>query len=117
VLIGLFLGAMSGLVGLLLGSVRLPAMVRLGVKPATAIGTNMAIGAVTGFSAGASALIAGKVSFVAFAVIAPAALLGSHLGVRMTGNLSARALTRWIACALVLTAVIMFLDLSLSRAR
>ncbi len=114
VLVGTALGAISGLVGLLLGSVRLPAMVRLGVSPATAIGTNMAIGAITGFSGGASAVLGGHVHTTAFVVVAPLAVLGSHLGAKRTGALDATTLTRWIAVALAVTAVVMLGDVALA---
>ncbi|MDB4945707.1 MAG: sulfite exporter TauE/SafE family protein [Labilithrix sp.] len=109
--VGFLLGAVSGLVGLLLGSLRLPTMVRLGVKPSTAVGTNMAIGAVTGLSAGASAIVGGHVDLAAFVVIAPFALLGSHLGAKKTANLDPVALKTWIALALLATSLIMFGDL------
>src|SRR4051812_35630875 len=48
---GAVLGGISGMVGLLLGSLRLPAMVRFSREdPRAVVGTNMAIGAVTGLS-------------------------------------------------------------------
>ena len=109
--VGLVLGATSGLVGLLLGSLRLPTMVRLGVKPSTAVGTNMAIGAITGLSAGASAVVGGHVNIVAFCVVAPFSLFGSWLGARKTAKLNPVALKTWIACALLVTALIMVADL------
>ena len=115
--VGLVLGAVSGLVGLLLGSLRLPTMVRLGVKPATAVGTNMAIGAVTGLSAGASAIVGGRVNLVAFLVVAPLSFLGSYLGARKTAKLDPVMLKTWIACALVVTSVIMLTDLAFGPAR
>ncbi len=115
VLVGTVLGTISGFVGLLLGSLRLPAMVRIGVAPRTAIGTNMTIGAITGLSAGLSALTVGKVNFEAFAIVAPMAFFGSHFGAQQTGKLDAARLTRWIAVALVVTAAGMFLDLGLVK--
>jgi uncharacterized membrane protein YfcA len=115
VLVGLGLGALSGLVGLLLGSIRLPAMVRLGVQPGTAIGTNMAIGAITGFSGGASALLGGRIDLAALAVVAPMAILGSHLGSKRTAQLSPTALRRWIGGALGVTALILLGDAWLTR--
>jgi uncharacterized membrane protein YfcA len=95
VAVGALLGAVSGLVGLLLGSLRLPAMARLtGVAPATAVGTNMAIGAITGISAGVTAAVGGSVDLVAFAVITPLTLIGAHYGARKTGGLDAATLTK-----------------------
>lgn len=112
--VGAVLGAVSGLVGLLLGSLRLPAMVRLTrVAVPKAVGTNMAIGAITGLSAGMSAMAGGHVDVLAFAVVSPLTLLGSYLGARQTGKLDERALTRWIAYAIIPTALLMLAEIGL----
>jgi len=117
VFIGTVLGAISGFVGLLLGSLRLPAMVRIGVEPRTAIGTNMTIGAITGLSAGISALAVGQVNYEAFAIVAPMAFIGSHLGAQQTGKLDPVRLTRWIAAALIVTATGMFVYFWFGKSR
>jgi len=114
--LGAVLGAVSGLVGLLLGSLRLPSMIRLGLKPSTAVGTNMAIGAITGSSAAISALVGGKINFLALAVVGPLALLGSHMGARRTAKLDPVTLRRWISGALLVTAAIMAGDLVFAHA-
>jgi uncharacterized protein len=112
--LGAVLGAISGVVGLLLGSLRLPALVRLsGVRPATAVGTNMLIGAITGVSAGFSAMLGGKVDLLAFAVVSPLTLVGAHYGARKTGELDSATLTRWIAYALIPTALVMLAEVVL----
>lgn len=114
--LGALLGAISGLVGLLLGSLRLPAMARLsGVAPATAVGTNMAIGAITGISAGVTAAAGGSVDVVAFSVITPLTLIGAHYGARKTGGLDPATLTRWIAYALIPTALLMLSEVAFLR--
>ncbi|HEY8379811.1 MAG TPA: sulfite exporter TauE/SafE family protein, partial [Nannocystis sp.] len=88
VVVGALLGAISGLVGLLLGSLRLPAMIRYArVAPPVAVGTNMAIGCLTGLSAGVATFLEGQVDLPAFAVVTPLTLLGAHLGARRTGQL------------------------------
>jgi uncharacterized protein len=117
VAVGIVLGAISGLVGLLLGSLRLPAMVRLTrVPPATAVGTNMAIGALTGVSAGLSAILGGKVSLSAFAVVCPLTLVGALLGARRAGTLEQPTMLRWIAFAIIPTALIMLAEVTLTPA-
>jgi uncharacterized membrane protein YfcA len=108
VVIGAVLGAISGLVGLLLGSLRLPAMVRLThVPPSKAVGTNMAIGAITGISAGITAMSGGKVHLPAFAIVCPLTLVGAHLGAHKAGTLDQRSLVRWIAAVIIPTALLM----------
>lgn len=109
--LGAALGAISGVVGLLLGSLRLPAMVRLsGVSPRVAVGTNVTIGALTGFSAGAGALVGGRVHLAAFAIICPITLVGAHFGARKAGTLDAASHLRWIAWVLLPTGLIMLAE-------
>jgi uncharacterized protein len=101
VLVGVLLGAVAGIVGLLLGTLRLPAMLKLGVHPARAVGTNMAIGSMTGLLAGSAALLDGNVDAWAFGVITPATMLGSYWGASATGKLDKATLRRLIAWTLL----------------
>jgi uncharacterized membrane protein YfcA len=111
VAVGAVLGAISGLVGLLLGSLRLPAMIRYArVATPTAIGTNMAIGTLTGLSAGVATFLEGQVDVIAFAVVAPTTVLGAHLGARKTGQLAPATLLKVIAWVLVATGVLMLAE-------
>jgi uncharacterized membrane protein YfcA len=115
VVVGAVLGAISGLVGLLLGSLRLPAMIRYArVPPAIAVGTNMAIGALTGLSAGVATFLQGQVDLAAFAIVTPLTLLGADLGARRTGRLDEASLRRWIAWILLLSAALMLGELALA---
>lgn len=111
VLVGAILGAVSGLVGLLLGSLRLPAMLRLvRVRPAVAVGTNVAIGAATGLAGGLTSALHGRVDLPTFAVVTPLTLLGAYLGAQKAGTLESAVLVRWIGYALIPTAFIMFVE-------
>lgn len=101
VLVGVVLGAVAGIVGLLLGTLRLPAMMKLGVHPARAVGTNMAIGSMTGLLAGAAALLEGNVDPWAFGVITPATMVGAYWGASATGKLDKATLRRLIAWSLL----------------
>ena len=116
VAVGTVLGAVSGLVGLLLGSLRLPAMIRYArIATPTAIGTNMAIGTLTGLSAGVATFLEGQIDLVAFAVVAPTTVLGAHFGARKTGQLGPETLTRVIAWVLAATGLLMLLEDLLKR--
>jgi uncharacterized membrane protein YfcA len=84
IVIGAGLGALSGVVGLLLGTLRLPAMLRLGVSPQKAAGTNMAIGFFTGVAGALGAVGSGRVSWLALAVVGSTTVLGAFLGARRT---------------------------------
>jgi uncharacterized membrane protein YfcA len=101
VAVGVVLGAVAGIVGLLLGTLRLPAMMKLGVHPAQAVGTNMAIGSMTGLLAGIAALAEGNVDPWAFGVITPATMVGAYLGASATGKLDKATLRRLIAWTLL----------------
>lgn len=104
--IGFLIGMLSGMVGMLLGSLRLPAMIRwLRVDARRAVGTNMAIGLVQGVAATAGHLAQGQVAPLPLVVVGLAALLGSYLGAHLTGRLPAPTLKRAIAVVLLLVGV------------
>ncbi|MFQ5778107.1 MAG: sulfite exporter TauE/SafE family protein [Terriglobia bacterium] len=96
-LVGFGIGVLSGMVGMLLGSLRLPAMIRwLGVDARRAVGTNMAIGLAQGLAAAAGHLAQGQVALLPLAVVGLAALLGSYVGAHFTGRLPVPILKRAI---------------------
>ena len=111
VAVGAVLGAVSGLVGLLLGSLRLPAMIRYArIATPTAIGTNMAIGTLTGLSAGVATFLEGQIDLYAFAVVAPTTVIGAHFGAHKTGLLAPETLSRVIAWVLAATGLLMLAE-------
>ncbi len=68
--IGFVIGVLSGMVGMLLGSLRLPEMIRwLGVDARKAVGTNMAIGLAQGLAATVGHLAQGQVVLTPLAVV------------------------------------------------
>ncbi|MEM7158893.1 MAG: sulfite exporter TauE/SafE family protein [Myxococcota bacterium] len=99
--VGASLGAIAGVVGLLLGTLRLPAMMKLGVQADRAVGTNMAIGSITGLVAGTAAMTEGNVDLWAFGVITPATMIGAYLGASTTGKLDKATLRKLIAWSLL----------------
>lgn len=101
ILIGTVLGGLSGVVGLLLGTLRLPAMLRLGVTPQVAAGSNMAIGFVTGVGGTLGALGSGRVSMLALVIVGSATVLGAYAGARQTKSLPTRVHLALIAGVLV----------------
>lgn len=104
--IGLGVGVLGGMVGLVLGSVRLPAMMRiLRMRPRVAVGTNLAASAVMGAAAVAGHLINGGINIQMLAVMAPAAMAGAYAGSRFTGRFDDDALKRVIGAVLAGVAV------------
>ena len=107
-LIGLAIGLLGGAVGLILGSIRLPALVRvLGMDIRVVAGTNMLIGftlGVTGWLAHASR---GEVDYPLLVMMGVGAMIGSHYGARLTGRVSARTLLLTMGWVMVVIAVAM----------
>ena len=96
-LIGFGVGVLGGLVGLILGSLRLPAMVRwAGIGPYAAVGTNAAVGAVVGLGGLLGHLPSG-IDWEILAVGAAAAMPAAYLGSRFTGRLDEAQLIRAMA--------------------
>lgn len=99
--IGLGIGLLGGLVGLILGSLRMPALIRwLREPPARAIGTNLTVGFWVGV-AGVIGHAPSGVDWPLLAVGAAASIPGALLGARLTGRLSERRLLQVVGCILV----------------
>jgi uncharacterized protein len=106
-LIGFGIGLLGGFVGLILGSLRLPAMVKwAGVGPYGAVGTNAAVGVVVGIGGLLGHLPSG-VDWEILGVGAAAAMPAAYLGARFTGRLDERHLIQAMAVILVISAAAM----------
>lgn len=98
---GALIGVLGGLVGLILGTLRMPALLRwVGEVPAKAIGTNLAVGFWVGL-AGVVGHLPGGVDWSALGIGAAASIPGALIGARLTGRLSERQLLRGIGAILV----------------
>jgi uncharacterized membrane protein YfcA len=104
VVVGTAIGLLGGLVGLILGSLRLPALLRLGVRVTTAVGTNMAVGFFVGV-AGVIGHVPGGVDWTLLGVGAAASIPGALLGSRLTGRLPDAQLKRAIAAVLLVAGI------------
>lgn len=118
--IGFGIGFLGGLVGLILGSIRLPAMVSiLKMEPRIAIGTNLATSSLMCISSLAGHLLNGNVDFPIMVTMGPAAMIGGYLGAMFTNKVSEKRLKLVIGIVLVIVAVIMIwqviYDISLRR--
>jgi uncharacterized membrane protein YfcA len=108
--IGLGVGLLGGLVGLILGSLRMPALIRwLGEPPARAIGTNLAVGFWVGV-AGVIGHAPAGVDWGLLAVGAGASIPGALLGARLTGRLSERRLLQAVGCILVVAGTVTLIE-------
>jgi uncharacterized protein len=105
VLTGLGVGLLGGLVGLILGALRMPALIRyVGETPARAVGTNLAVGVCVGI-AGVIGHTPDGVDWDLLAIGSAASVPGALLGARLTGRLSERQLLRAIGAMLVVAGV------------
>lgn len=106
VAIGLLIGFLGGVVGLILGSLRMPALLRWLRQPAArAVGTNMAVGFWVGI-AGVFGHLPGGVDCELLAIGAAASIPGALIGSRLTGRLSERRLLQAVGCILVVAGTV-----------
>ena len=102
VLSGLAIGLLGGLVGLILGALRMPALLRLvGETPSRAVGTNLTVGVLVAAAGLVGHLPSAAPDWDLLAVGAVASVPGALLGARLTGRLSERQLVRAIGAALL----------------
>jgi uncharacterized protein len=102
---GLGIGALGGAIGVILGTMRMPVLLRgVGMTAVRAVGTNLVVGfavGVVGLAAHAARL---DVDWQLLAAGGPAAVVGGWFGARVTGRLSEFFLRRAIGVALVVIA-------------
>jgi len=98
---GAAIGVLGGLIGLILGSLRLPAMLRwVGEEPTRAIGTNLVVGIAVG-AAGLVGHLPGGIDWTLLWVGATGSIPGALLGSRLTGRLSPGGLLRAVGVILL----------------
>ena len=101
VLSGALIGLLGGFVGLILGSLRMPALLRwVGEAPARAVGTNVTVGFCVGV-AGVLGHTPSGVDWELLAIGSAASIPGALIGSRLTGRLSEAQLVRAIGAVLV----------------
>jgi uncharacterized protein len=106
VVFGFLIGLLGGAVGVILGTLRMPALLRgVGLTAHRAVGTNLVIGFALGVFAFATHALLGEVEWALLAAGVAGALPGAWLGARVTGRLSEDMLRRAIGIALIAIAV------------
>jgi hypothetical protein len=108
---GFVIGLLGGVVGLILGTLRMPALIRIvGEVPARAVGTNVTIGSLVGVAGVIGHLPSEPPDWDVLAVGAAASVPGALLGSRLTGRLSDRALLQAVGYILLVAAAAMVVD-------
>jgi uncharacterized protein len=106
VLSGAAIGALGGFIGLILGTLRVPALVRwVGEDHLRAIGTNLVVGVAVG-AAGLLGHLPTGVDWTLLGIGAGASIPGALIGSHFTGRLSAPSLLRAIGVILVVSGAI-----------
>ena len=101
VVTGAAIGLLGGFVGLILGSLRIGALLRfVGGDAFRAVGTNVAVGFCLGV-AGVLGHLAGGVDWTLLGVGSAASVPGALVGARLTGRLDEQQLLRAVGCVLV----------------
>jgi uncharacterized protein len=102
---GGLIGLLGGAVGLILGTLRMPALIRsVGLPAHTAVGTNLVVGFFLGAAGFAAHLVRSEVEWAVLAVSLVGAIPGAWLGARFTGRLDESTLKRLIGVALLAVA-------------
>ena len=107
---GALIGLLGGFVGLILGALRLPALLRfVGAEPFRAVGTNAAVGFCLGV-AGVFGHLPGGVDWTLLGVGAATSVPGAIVGARLTGRLDERQLFRAVGVVLLVAGTAMILQ-------
>jgi len=108
---GAAIGLLGGMVGLILGSLRMPALLRLvGEVPLRAVGTNVSIGFFVGVAGALGHLPNAAPDLAPIVVGGAASIPGALLGSRLTGRLSEQQLIRAIGVVLLVAAASMVVE-------
>jgi len=107
VIFGFGIGVLGGAGGVILGTLRMPALLRgVGLSAKRAVGTNLLIGFALGAVALATHALLGNVEWSLLGVGIAGALPGGWFGARLTGRISEETLRRAIGVALIVIAVV-----------
>lgn len=107
---GVVIGLLGGFVGLILGALRIGALLRfVGADTFRAVGTNVAVGFCLGV-AGVLGHLSGGVDWTLLAVGATASVPGALLGARLTGRLNEQQLLRAVGVILLVAGTAMLVQ-------
>jgi uncharacterized protein len=108
---GLVIGLVGGAVGLILGTLRLPALLGgVGMTPHRAVGTNLAVGFFLGVAGFVGHLARLEIEWAVLAAGLAGAIPGAWLGARATGRLSEGALRKAIGAVLLIVAAVIAVE-------
>jgi uncharacterized membrane protein YfcA len=92
---------LGGLVGLVLGNIRLPVVVLAATSPAAGAGANIGISACAALASAVSHIRAGRIDWRLFGWMAPPSMVGAVVGGLLSDRITARALLTTIGLTLL----------------
>ena len=105
--LGFAIGVLGGAIGVILGTLRMPALLgAVGLTAHRAVGTNLVVGVALGLFGLAAHAVRLEVEWALLAAGVAGAIPGGWLGARFTGRLSETALRRAIGVALLVVAAV-----------
>lgn len=108
--IGFGVGLLGGMVGLVLGSIRMPAMISILKLPTRiAVGTNLSSSAFMGTIGLIGHMLNNNIDFFILTLMGPTAMLGAFLGSKFTNKISELNMKFVISIVLIVIAIAMFL--------
>ena len=109
--LGFTVGLVGGAVGLILGSVRLPIIIRvMKADPRIAAGSNLMIGSFLGAFGFIGHGIQGELDLIVLGFMAVPAMIGTYFGARLTGRISVNGLLMVMAAVLLVVGVLLIID-------
>lgn len=110
-MVGLAVGLLGGAVGLILGTVRLPALIKiLNLDPRIAAGSNLVIGVLMGGFGWLGHVSRGQVDYPILALMGITGMAGNYYGAHWTGQLSPRNLLYLMGAVLLAVGLLLLRD-------
>lgn len=110
-LVGFAIGLLGGAVGLILGSLRLPALITiLGIDPRVAAGSNLVIGFLMGAFGWVGHVARGQVDYPLLVLMTLTGMGGTWQGARLTGKMSLRGLLALMGVVLLVVGSLLLWD-------
>lgn len=101
---GFAIGAVGGAVGLVLGVLRMPALLAMRMDPHQAAGTNLAITVLVGISGFIGHLLKGGVDWHLIAIVGIPGVIGMYVGTRLANRFDAAGLRLVVGIVVLLVA-------------
>ncbi len=101
---GFVIGVIGGAVGLVLGVLRMPALLAMRMDPHKAAGTNLAITVLVGISGFAGHLLKGGVDWHLIAIVGVPGVIGMYVGTRLANRFDAAGLRLIVGIVVLIVA-------------